>query len=353
MSSPLSITASIITYNSMSYIEDCLTSLVLAGVEERFLLVVDDGSTDGTVDFVRDRFPQATVFPLPGNFGHSRACNEAIKNSTTEWVVLIDHDTVVHPGWFVELKEAIARHPEAGIVVSRAVFESDRETIHSDGGYPHYLGSMILRNGFVKLPEADNNEVELGAAGTTSMAVNREKGIEVGLFDEDFFIYLNDFEFSMRMRLAGYQIFCAPRSIIYHKGGSQGVSFRGTGAYPSRRAYLIFRNRLFLLLKVYRIRTLLLCLPSFAVYEMILLFMAAKKGVVKEYFRAITWILGNFSLVLSKRKDVLRRIADRELLTSGELTFVPGLIQGKVAKVGKKTLELFWSFFWRAVRLVL
>jgi GT2 family glycosyltransferase len=349
------ITAAVITFNSAHYIKDCISSLLIAGLDEHAIMVVDDGSSDETLKIVGDTFPGVGVYCLGGNFGHSRACNEAIKNAVTEWVVLIDHDTVVHEDWHKELVAAIHCHPEAGIIVSRAVFEDDRKTIHSDGGYAHYIGNMILRNGFLRLHDANNEVAALGAAGTTSMALKREKALAVGLFDEDFFIYLNDFEFSLRMRLMGESIFCAPKSIIYHKGGSQGVSFRGKGKYPPMRAYYILRNRWFLILKLYSAKTLLLCFPALLLYEAMLLAMSLKKGVFCQHAKAWYWLITHFSQILKSRSAVQmhRKLSDRSLLTSGKMTFVPGVINGGVMKAFKMLLDGFFTFYWRGVCIFL
>ncbi|MDH3998070.1 MAG: glycosyltransferase family 2 protein, partial [Desulfuromonadales bacterium] len=219
-----SMTIAVITYNSSSYIVDCLESLQKSGVADSALMIVDDCSPDDTCAIVRERFPDVRVVALDRNGGHSRACNQAIKAVETEWIVLVDHDTEVKEDWYEQMCAAVVRHPDAGGIVSRAIFHNDGETIHSDGGYAHYIGNMRLRNGYTKLAQAEQGEEEIGAAGTTAMAVNREKALECGLFDEDFFIYLNDFEFSLRLRLLRYKLISAPDAVIYHKGGSQGVS---------------------------------------------------------------------------------------------------------------------------------
>lgn len=349
------ITAAVITFNSALYIKDCISSLLIAGLDEHSILVVDDGSSDETLKIVGDTFPEVGVHSLGGNFGHSRACNEAIKKAATEWIVLIDHDTIVHEAWHKELVVAIHRHPAAGIIVSRAIFENDRKTIHSDGGYAHYVGNMILRNGFVQLSEADNQVAALGAAGTTSMALKREKAFAAGLFDEDFFIYLNDFEFSLRMRLVGESIFCAPKSIIYHKAGSQGVSFRGQGKYPPMRAYYILRNRWFLILKIYSVKTLVLCFPALLLYEIMLLAMSLKKGVFRQHTKAWYWLITHFVQILKSRSVVQkhRKFSDKTLLTSGEMTFVPGVVNGGIMKGFKILLDHVFTFYWRGVCLFL
>ena len=345
------LTAAVITYNSEAYVRNCLDSLRVAGLVEENLLVVDDGSTDGTAAIMAKEFSGVRFLADGKNRGHSHACNRAIREAVTPWVVLIDHDTEVHPDWLVELSRGIEQRPEAAIVVARTVFDFDRQTIHADGGFAHFLGNMTLLNGFAPLADASNGMVELGAAGTTSMAVNRDWAIRVGGFDEAFFIYLNDFEFSLRVRLAGGRLYCAPLSIIYHKGGTPDVSFRGKKAYPPRRAYLILRNRWFLILKLYRVKTLLLISPALLLYEGLLLFMAIRKGVWREYGRACLWLIRNFRLVRMHRQQAqgIRQLGDAELLSSGPLTFVPGVVCGRFAQSCKSLMEGLFSLYWRGM----
>lgn len=345
------LTTAVITYNAESYLRDCLTSLRAAGQPDGYILVVDDGSTDRTAIIMAEEFPGIRFVSEGKNQGHSHACNRAINEAATSWVVLIDHDTVVHRDWLVEMKRGVECQPEAAIVIARTVFDGDRRTIHADGGFAHYLGNMILLNGFTPLEKASNVMVEIGAAGTTSMAVNRNWAIGIGGFDEDFFIYLNDFEFSLRVRMAGGHLYCAPLAIIYHKGGTPSVSFRGKDSYPPRRAYLILRNRWFLILKLYSARTLALAFPALLFYEGVLLLMAVRKGVLREYARAWGWLICNRDVVREHRRAAqeIRRVGDAELLTVAPLTFVPGVVSGGAAQFMKNSLDRCFSFYWRII----
>ncbi len=349
------LTAAVITFNSESYIADCLNSLLEAGLRSSEILVVDDGSTDRTLAILRRRYPGIEVLAEGRNRGHSHACNLALKHCASRWVVLIDHDTVVDVRWLSELRAALRKDPDCALVVSRAVFEGRRDTIHSDGGDAHFLGNMTLRNGFSPMREAGNDSAQLGAAGTTCMAVNRQWAQRVGYFDEAFFIYLNDFEFSLRIRMAGGQIACAPGSVIYHKAGTPSVSYRGQSAYPALRGYLILRNRWFLLLKLYEVRTLLLIAPALVVYEPLVLAMAVKKGMTFPYLRALGWLISHFPLVLRHRKaaQALRTVPDARLLSAQPMTFVPGLIRGRCGAWLKSALDRFFCFYWRQVSKIL
>lgn len=346
------VTVALITYNSAEYIHACLRSVRVAAPHVP-ILVIDNASQDGTLDIVRRDFPECDLIALPQNIGHSAACNLALHRAETTWVLLLDHDTTVSDDWLASLlTTAEAMWPSTGMVGSRAVLVAQNR-IHHDGGYAHYAGHMTLRNGFVKLEKAldDQESVEVGAQASTSLLIHRQRALAVGGFDPRFFIYLNDFDLSLRMRLRGWRCYAAPRSIVHHRQGNPETSWRGQGQYPSQRAYLIYRNRWMLIAKLYTRRTLLVCLPALALYEALLVIIALRKGWTKAYWRALRDFARCRSAIWFHRKRIQssRRISDRELLSAYHFSYVPGLIQNPTERLVQRVLEQAFSLYWRLV----
>jgi hypothetical protein len=344
------VTIVLITYNSAEYIHACLRSVRAAASHAR-ILVVDNASQDGTIDIVRRDFPECSLIALPQNIGHSAACNLALHYAETTWVLLLDHDTTVSDGWLTPLlATAEAMWPSTGMVGSRAVLAAQNR-IHHDGGYAHYVGHMTLRNGFVKLEEAsgDLESVEVGAQASTSLLIHRQRALAVGGFDPRFFIYLNDFDLSLRMRLRGWRCYVAPRSVVYHWQGNPETSWRGQGRYPSQRAYLIYRNRWMLIAKIYAWHTLLVCLPALALYEALLVITALHKGWIRAYWRALRDVVRYRRAIWFHRKRIQssRCISDRELLSARHLSYVPGLIQNPAERLAQSVLERAFALYWR------
>ncbi len=347
-----SITIVLITYNSEAYVQECLHSVHVAAPDVR-VLIVDNASTDGTVEIVRCHFPEDTLLALPQNIGHSAACNLALQRAETAWVLFLDHDTTVPPDWLSPLlATAAAMWPAVGMVGSRAVLV-EQGRIHHDGGYAHYVGHMTLRNGFAPLTDipCDTTPVEVGAQASTSLLVHRERALIAGGFDPRFFIYLNDFDLSLRMRLRGWRCYVAPQSVVYHRQGNPETSWRGSGDYPEQRAYLIYRNRWMLIAKIYADRTLLVCLPALIVYEIAIAAAALRKGWMRAYWRALCDVVRRWPMLRFHRSriQVSRRISDRELLSAYAFSYVPGLLRHPAERLVQQALERAFAAYWRLV----
>jgi GT2 family glycosyltransferase len=346
-----STTIALITYNSASYISGCLASLQAAAPQVP-VLVIDNGSTDATCNIIMAEFPDCHVLVLGQNIGHSAACNLAFEQATTTWVLLLDHDTTVPPGWLEPLlASAAAFWPHTGMVSSRAIFAA-QDRIHHDGGFAHYIGHMTLHHGFIRPADLkDTAPFEVGAQAATSLLVHRERALAVGGFDPRFFIYLNDFELTLRMRLRGWRSYVDPASVVLHLQGNPETSWRGSGSYPARRAFLIYRNRWMLLLKIYSLRTLVVCAPMIMLYEFILLGAALAKGWFGVYCNALREVFDQRDTLFAQRKHIqaTRQISDGELFSAVGLSFVPGLVTNPIARFGQRLLERVFASYWRLV----
>lgn len=350
------VTVVITNRNGERYLEECISSVLESSYPIYEIIVTDNASVDNSMALIRQKFPGVKILEFQKDIGHSGACARGIEEAGTRYVLILDNDTKVTKDWLFYLMDGMKRTGGA-ICTSRVLFYDNPDTIHSDGGYAHYVGSMILLNGFRKLSDAGGNmEIrELGAAGTVSMLIDKEKIKKGGSFDEDYYIYLNDFEFTLRTRLSGEKIYSVPQSIVYHKGGSEGQSFRGTGQYPAMRAFYIFRNRWFTILKLYSLKTIVLCLPALLVYEASLAIMAAMKGLVFEYLKAAGSLMMNLPNVIKKRKAVkkIREISDGELLTAAPLSLVPGGVSGVLQTRLLSLLNGFLIWYWNKVKVLI
>lgn len=349
-----STTIAIICYNSAHYIESCLSS-VLHASPNCPVLVIDNASHDASVDIIQSVFPAVHLVALQQNIGHSAACNLALQLARTTWVLLLDHDTTVPEGWLEPLLEVAEQMwPQTAMVSSRAILitPGQQPRIHHDGGYAHYVAHMTLRNGFSDPEQAQNVGVaEVGAQAATSLLVHRERALEVGGFDARFFIYLNDFELSLRLRLRGWRCYIEPRSLVYHHQGNPETSWRGQGSYPARRAFLIYRNRWMLLAKIYSLRTLILCAPMLLVYELVLLAAALRNGWWQVYCAALADIRRHWPALMIQRRHIqaTRVTPDSELLSAHHLSYVRGLVEKPVARMAKQSIERILAIYWRLI----
>lgn len=349
-----SVTVVVICYNSTPYLERCLGSIVTAIPPGTPILVIDNASADGSAELALRIAPNCRLIALPQNIGHSAACNLALQLAETTWILLLDHDTFVSPDWFAPLLAAAAQTwPATAMVSSRVIFE-DGTRLHHDGGYVHFVGHMTLNHGFSSpdaYPVRPGEIWEVGALAATSLLIHRERALEVGGFDARYFIYLNDWELALRMRLRGWRCYVAPNSIVYHRSGNKETSWRGQGAYPLRRAFLIYRNRWMTLIKLYRARTLLLCAPAVLLYDLLLLVAAIRNGWFSAYIAALRDVFRHRrSLWLQRRRiQATRVIGDSALLDARHLSFVPGLVRGP-ERVVQFVLEYLFYVYWQLVK---
>lgn len=231
-------------YDGMRYIPECLESLSRQTFSPFELIVVDNGSTDGSVDFIRQNFPSIKLILLERNYGFSRAVNTGIRASLEDakvkYVVLLNNDTAAGETWLEELVRGMEDDSAAGFGASKILFYDRPDTINSAGdiygrdSFPDHRGVWQRDNG-----QFDSEAKVFGASAAA--AIYRRSTLEdTGLFDEDFFAYCEDVDLSFRAQLKGYGCRYIPRAVVYHRGSSTGRSIAG---------YYVARNSLFVLIK--------------------------------------------------------------------------------------------------------
>lgn len=231
-------------WNTREFLGPCLASLRRQTYRNFETVVADSASSDGSVAFVEENFPEAKTVPLPENRGFSGAVNAGIEASDTELVVLLNNDTEQDPGWLEALVRAADRHPEAGLFASKLVDFAHRRRLDGAGdalrrsGLPYRLGHGEADRG-----QFEREEYAFGACAAAAL-YRRDVFEGVGLFDEDFFAYCEDGDLSFRAQLAGFRCLYVPGAVVYHVGS---VSTGGKRSATATR--LGTRNGLLLLVK--------------------------------------------------------------------------------------------------------
>jgi GT2 family glycosyltransferase len=216
-------------YNGAAYLPECLDSLRAQTYEPLEIIVVDDASTDGSVDRVGVSYRETRLIRLARNSGFARAANEGIAASRGEIVALLNNDAVAQPEWIAELVAALQRHPDAGSAASKILLRDPPGVLNSAGdvfsrnGVPNNRGAWELDEGQY------DDEVEIFGASGAALAFRRAMLADVGLFDERFFMYCEDVDLAFRAQLAGYRCVYAPRAVVRHRlsasGGGQLASY--------------------------------------------------------------------------------------------------------------------------------
>ncbi len=231
----------IVNYNGEPYLSECLNSLLSMDKKDAFveILMIDNLSSDKSVQLVREKFPGVKIIENDVN-NFAKALNLGVKNSTGDYVAFINNDTVVDIRWLSGLLDTMQRDNKIGAVQSKILFSGGVE-INSVG--VEEVDDFYFRD--VGFKEKDTgqyeNEKEVNYFSGGSVMVRRECIDDVGLFDEDFIMFMEDIDYSIRCRLRQWKIRYTPKSIIFHK-------YHGTVS-SELCEYFCSRNRLLCLAK--------------------------------------------------------------------------------------------------------
>lgn len=230
-------------WNGAQHLPVCLHSLrrqTLDGVET---IVVDNGSTDGSLQLLERSFPEVRVVALGQNRGFAGACNAGIRIARAGLVALLNNDTEADEGWLEEVVAAFHRHPQAGLVASKMLLFHRRDTFHTAGDF-YRVDGLPGNRGVWQRDEGQYDEEEFVFSACGGSAAYRVAMLDqIGLLDEAFFFSCEDVDLAWRAQLAGWRCVYAPRAVVYHK-------LSATGGGPTASFY-DGRNAIYLLIKDY------------------------------------------------------------------------------------------------------
>lgn len=219
--------------------------------EEADLIVADNGSTDGSLSWLRENHPEVGIIALEENHGFSKGYNIAIDRTRYKYTVLLNSDVEVTEDWWKPLLDFMERHEEAAAVQPKIRAFNDKEKFEyagAAGGYLDRLGYSYCRGRIFDRIETDNGQYDNGPeevcwASGAALMVRTEVYLKLGGLDELFFAHMEEIDLCCRMHAAGYKVYCVPASVVYHVGGA---------SLPQgnpKKTYLNFRNNLLLLHK--------------------------------------------------------------------------------------------------------
>lgn len=267
-------------WNGQELLGPCLQSLYRQEFDDFQTILVDNGSTDGSVGFVRENFPQVTIISFPENRGFSAAVNAGIRASEGRYVGLLNNDTEVDSLWLRELVAALDANPQLGSVASKLLFHSDPQSVNSAGDEFSVFGVPYQRRWLRGDRERFNEPRLVFSACGAAALYRRELFDKIGLFDEVFFAYQEDVDLGFRSQLAGYKCLYVPTAVVYHKYHASLASA------SSLRLYLKERNKYFVLVKNLSGKLCLMCLPLILLQEALSFFLAIRGGHLAAYWQA-------------------------------------------------------------------
>ena len=221
---PATISVIIPTYNGIGYITGCLDSLRRQLRKPDEVIVVDDGSTDGTAGMVEESYPEVTCVRLESNRGFAAAVNEGIRRGVGTYVALLNNDTRADERWLGELAKMLDENPSVGFCSSKMIF-ADRPGVINSIGVGFTRAGMAVDVGYGQQDGESfaHSRSVFGACAGAAM-YRRAMLDEIGLFDEDLYMWYEDVDLSFRAQLAGYTCVYVPTAVIHHVGGGTASS---------------------------------------------------------------------------------------------------------------------------------
>jgi len=295
----------ITNYNGKRYLDRCLSSLSVQTMQDFEVIVVDNGSSDGSVDYLESQFPEVRIVKNEKNLGFAGGVNSGIEVAKGDYILTLNNDTQADKDFVKNLTEAMESDGEVGMCASKMLFCN---------GSVNSAGLCFSRSGAVwdrGMSEPDfgqYDKVEDVFGPCAGAALYRRSMLdEIGLFDEDFFMYMEDVDLAFRARLAGWRCLYVPDAKVYHVHG-------GTAGFGSDLSvYYGNRNVLWYVVKDFPAKILITSLPWIVGRNLAVIPYYVLKGQGKIILRSKWDALRGVPSILRKRRGVVRKVPDEEI----------------------------------------
>lgn len=291
----------IVNWNGEHLLAACLSALQRQTFQDFETILVDNGSSDGSADFVRTKFPEVKLLALPENRGFSGGNIAGYEQARGELVVLLNNDTEAHPNWLKEIQRASRAYPKAGSFASKMMYYYERGRIENCG-FDLAIAGTTLDLGRDELDGPDRNQPRFvfGACGGAA-AYRRRMLDDIGFLDPDFFLIYEDVDLSFRAQLQGYECVYIPGAIVYHR-------YRASiGKAWARQVYFSQRNIEFVYLKNMPLGLILQSVPERLTYELGSALYFTRKGAGTHFLRAKLDVVRCLPRILRQRKQIQKK----------------------------------------------
>ena len=298
----------ILNWNGQKFLSQFLPALVNFAPEFSEIIVADNASTDNSVAFLKEDYPNIKIIENKENGGFSKGYNEALHTIDAEYYCLLNSDVEVTENWAIPIISLLDENPEVAVVQPKLLSYNDKKQFEyagACGGFIDYLGYPFCRGRVFECLENDenqyNNAIDVFWATGAAFFVRSAVFHKLNGFDEDFFAHMEEIDFCWRVKSLGYKIMVEPKSVVYHVGG---------GTLPknsAKKTYLNFRNNMFLLLKNLPKRKILpvflLRFPLDNIAAFFFLFQGHWRDTIAVY-RAQLSFLRHFCKIKRKRNNI-------------------------------------------------
>jgi GT2 family glycosyltransferase len=264
----------LVNYNGMSHLDACISSVLKQSYPDFEIIFVENNSSDGSLEYARNNFPDLRFVTNNENLGYAGGINSGLIHATGDYIAPLNVDTEVTPNWLAGMVAFLDDNPQAGAVTPKVLLFDDRTKINALGLNIHIAGLGFCR-GLGK--EDDNSIIAENVPGVSgcSYLIRRHLLEQMGGAPGWCFMGNDDVIVSWLLRLMGYEVYCLPESIVFHKYNLK---------MDPEKLFRLEQNRQTLLLSTLRPLTLLACLPIFLAIELMITVYSLAKG--RSYIRA-------------------------------------------------------------------
>lgn len=307
-------------WNGIDVLSECLESLKKSTYQNKEIIVVDNASTDGSQEWIKENHPDIILIENYQNHGYAGGCNRGVSTAKGDWLLFLNNDTIHEPDWLEHLADAATSQNDIVAVQPKIRNYYERKLFDYAGGagghmdlfcFPFAKGRLFLEQ------EEDSGQYDTAddifwASGTAFM-VRKDIFEHAGRFDETFFAHQEEIDLCWRLQLMGNRIVFEPKAVVYHKNA---VSLP---MHSFRKYYLNHRNSFFMLLTNYNLPLTLYFLPVRLMLEFVAIAYALAKWDLRHFgavFKSLFWLIIHPFVIIKKRRLIrkVRIINDREIL---------------------------------------
>lgn len=302
----------ILNYNGKEFLKDCISSVLEQSFRDFEIILYDNFSTDGSVEYARENFKDARINVIVGekNLGFAGGNNEALKHARGEMIVLLNNDTVVEANWLEELVRCINEEENAGMVQSLVITEGIPMKYYEKNGTINLFGHNIME----VFDIGSNGIGEIFQVNGCSLIIRRELLDKLGgLFPYEYFAYAEDTYLSFKVKFAGYKIYHNAKSVVHHKGSGTMKKYQNEFItfYQERNRllnFLIFFSDVF--------RRKYYPLLAYNLYLKLSYSILTRRYSLKGILKAYGWIIKNGEKIEDERNKVrtIKEVNEEEVL---------------------------------------
>ena len=306
----------VVNFNGMPYVQPCLHSVLNQNFANFEVILVDNKSSDKSLDYVRQHFPSVIIVANEKNLGYSGGINSGVAHAKGKYLAPLNVDTEVEQNWLTAMVEVIDSNPDAGAVTPNSLLYRDRSKVGVQGLNIHITGLGFVRRLNTPISDSPKEPFEVNGVSGCSYLIRREILERMGGLNEDNFLYYDDVDLSWVVNLMGYKIYCVPQSVVYHE-----YKLKMT----PQKMFWLERGRSNALLCYMRPLTLVALLPLLMITEGLIIGYCLIRGPGYVWAKLRAWfsVARNMISLLKRRGQVqrLRMISDFQLLRRFRLNY--------------------------------